>query len=165
MNQSQRRSLLVFILVTLITLFTAHDVCAQTWGPLDREATIHEAQHVTSQVYPDADVVQLNERRWVRYRQDGTYIEWHESYIKILTEKGRRRFQTISSFFTIPYNTTMVTLVEIIKPDGSPVRIDVEKKSRVMVRQGQMQSNIFNPNDRVLQVSIPELDRGDIVHW
>ncbi|HDP26511.1 MAG TPA: DUF3857 domain-containing protein [Deltaproteobacteria bacterium] len=165
MNHSQRRALLVFILVTLIAVFTAQPVCAQTWEPLDREATIREAQHVTSQIYPDADVVQLNERRWVRYRQDGTYIEWHEAYVKILTEKGRRRFQTISSFFTIPYNTTMVTLVEIIKPDGSAVRIDGEKKSREMVRQTQMQSNIFNPNDRVLQVNIPELDRGDIVHF
>ena len=107
----------VLTVAILIAGLAAAGHCAQTWAPFDRESAVKRALHITPQAYPDADVVVIHQQRWVRYRQDGTFIEWHEEYVKVLTEKGRRRFQTISSFFTIPYNTTMVTLVEVDQND------------------------------------------------
>ncbi|MGC9325293.1 MAG: DUF3857 domain-containing protein [Desulfomonilia bacterium] len=164
MNIARLRLVLVFTVLFISGVIGFSELRAQTWEPLDREETIQQAGTITPDMYPNSDVVQLNQQTWVRYRDDGTFIEWYEAYIKILTEKGRRRYQTIPSSFTIPYNTTMFTRVEIIRADGSVHSVDIEKNSREMVEQSQIQSNIFNPNDRVLQVSIPELDVGDTVH-
>jgi hypothetical protein len=71
-----------------------------SWSALDRNRVIEAAKRVTSSGYPDADVVQVDQRKWVKYRKDGTYVEWLENYTKILTEKGKRNFKTISSSFS-----------------------------------------------------------------
>ena len=55
-------------------------------------------------------------------------------------------------------------LLELIKPDGSVVPIDVEKQSKVMIDRSQMGANIYNPNSKVLQVGVPGVQIGDVVH-
>jgi hypothetical protein len=82
-----------------------------------------------------------------------------------MSEKGRRRYKSVTSSFTIPYNTTMFTVVEVVRSDGSVAVVDIEKNSREMVEQSQMNSNIYNPNDRLLRVTIPEVNIGDMVHF
>ena len=134
-------------------------------GILDRDRVIEAAKTVTTARYPNADVVQVDQHQWIKYQQDGTYVEWLENYTKVLTEKGKRRFKTVSSSFTIPYNSTEFKLVEIIKEDGKIITVDLEKNSSVMIERGQMASNIYNPNNKILRVNIPELNLGDIVHY
>lgn len=126
---------------------------------------MEQAKTVDRERYPDADVVVVGQQAWTRYADDGTYVEWFEQYVKVLTEKGRRSYRTLTSSFTIPYNTTRFTVVEIVSEDGTVRTIDIEKNSREMVDSSQMASNIYDPNDRLLQVSVPGLDRGDMVHF
>ena len=140
-------------------------VLAQGFTPADQTAVMQASQSVTAEKYPNAEVVQVDQKTWIHYASDGTFVQWYESYVKILSEKGRRRHTSVTSSFTIPYNTTMFTLVEVIKPDGSVTKIDIEKNSREMVEQSQMESNIYNPNARLIRVTIPELHIGDMVHF
>ncbi|HPI94033.1 MAG TPA: DUF3857 domain-containing protein [Deltaproteobacteria bacterium] len=138
---------------------------AVEWHPLDTAEIVEQSRAATSERYPDADVVVVDQHTWTKYAPDGTYVEWFEEYIKVLTEKGRRGYRTLTSSFTIPYNTTRFTLVEVISEDGSTRTVDVAKNSREMVDSSQMSSNIYNPNDRMIQVSIPELGITDTVHF
>jgi transglutaminase-like putative cysteine protease len=121
-------------------------------------------QTTTPQKFPNADYVNLDQKHWISYNPDGTYEEWNAHAVKILSEKGRRQFQTISSYFTIPYNTTSFKHIEIIRSDGTHVLIDIEKNSRITIEHGQMKNNIYNPNQKILRVSIPKLEIGDILY-
>ena len=160
------RSVHLFILCVLVCAFMfTSPVFALTFSALDQAEVIQAAQAVTAEKYPNAEVVHLDQQTWIHYVQDGTFVQWHESYVKTLTEKGRRRYTSVTSSFTIPYNTTMFTVVEVIRSDGSIVKVDIEENSREMVEQSQMESNIYNPNDRLIRVSIPEVHIGDVVHF
>ena len=50
-------------------------------------------------------------------------------------------------------------------PDGQRVAVDLERNSRVTVEQSQMNTNIYNPNSRILSVTLPEVQIGDTVHF
>ncbi|MCU0576679.1 MAG: DUF3857 domain-containing protein, partial [Desulfobacterota bacterium] len=153
------------VCLALLTFLQAPPVEAENWHPLETEAVMAEARNVTPAGYPDADVVVVDQQTWTRYAPDGTYEEWFEQYVKVLTEKGRRGYRTLTSSFTIPYNTTRFDLVEVISQDGTIRTVDVGKNSREMVDSSQMASNIYDPNDRLLQVSVPEVGIGDTVHF
>ncbi|MFI4910365.1 MAG: DUF3857 domain-containing protein [Sedimentisphaeraceae bacterium JB056] len=131
---------------------------------IDKQSVLNESQSVTIETYPNADEVILHDYTQVSYNPDGTAIEVSEGYTKILTEKAKRSNQTVSYNFTIPYNEIDVSLVEIIKPDGQSVTIDVESEGKVMIDRSQMSSNIYNPNDKIFQVSISGIEIGDILH-
>ena len=156
----------ILVACTLIAVFGIKpQLFASQFSALEKDAVIKSAREVTQQKYPNAEVVHVDQRSWIHYNTDGTYVQWYEAYAKILTEKGRRRYTSVTSSFTIPYNTTMFTLVEVIRSDGSAVAVDIEKNSREMVEQSQMEANIYNPNDKLLRVTIPEVNIGDLVHF
>ena len=163
LRQSCFKILTVWILIFIFA--QTNNLCALEWAPLDKGSVTAQAAMVKTDKYPDAEVAVVDQYSWVKYRPDGTYVEWFEQYIKVLTEKGKRRYRTLTSSFSVPYNTTKFTLVEVISPDGTSRKVDVEKNSRVMVDSSQMASNIYDPNDKMLQVSIPELNIGDTVHF
>ena len=135
---------------------------------LDREKALEAAETVTVESYPDADTVLVDGAQWVRYRPDGTYVKWAEKYTRILNEKGRRKYQTFSSYFTIPYQRgpedCRIPVLEIIKPDGTVVPIDVEKQGKIMVNSASMKNNIYDPNSRLIRVNVAGLEVGDIIH-
>lgn len=138
-------------------------------GILDRPTVFQVAAGVTREKYPDADEVLVAGVQRIRYEEDATYVQWHEEYVKLLTEAGRRAHRTISTHFTIPYQRgpedCSVPLVEIMKPDGTIVAVDVEKQSRVMIDPGSMSANIYNPNSKIIQVNVPGLEVGDVLHF
>ncbi|HQO81567.1 MAG TPA: DUF3857 domain-containing protein [Deltaproteobacteria bacterium] len=150
----------------LVWLFGYAPLCsALTFTPLSRDYAMEAARAVTLESHPNAEVVQVDSRHFVVYEKDGTYSEWYESYVKILTEKGRRRYKSVTSSFTIPYNTTEFQLVEVIRADGSVENVDIARNSSEMVEQSQMDANIYDPNNRILRVTIPEVEVGDTVHF
>ena len=132
---------------------------------IDRDATLVAAQDVTAERYPDADTVLVDAHTWVRYNDDGTYVQHDERYQKVLTREGVVSLKSLSSWFTVPYNTTRFVLVEVIRPDGTAIPVDVAANSRVMIDRSQMDANIYNPNDKILSVNLPELGIGDVVHY
>ncbi len=154
--------------VFLLSLFAASLIHAGTsWpdGILDRATVMKEAASITLQKYPDADDVLVDDVIRVRYEKNGTSETWDDTYVKILTEKGRRENKSLRFYFTIPYSTCEVTLLEVIKPDGAVRKVDVASQSREMIDRSQMSSNIYDPNRKLLQVNIPGLSVGDLVHY
>lgn len=156
---------LLLLCVTGLSPSAAADDCC--W--LDRDDALMAAQSATLKSYPDAQTVIVDSATKVTYQTDGTYTHWDETYIRILTEEARRNYSTLSSYFTIPYQRgpedCAIALVEIIRPDGSSVRIDVAKQSKIMINPGGMEANIYNPNSKIIQVNIPDLNVGDVLHY
>ncbi|MDR2849747.1 MAG: DUF3857 domain-containing protein, partial [Verrucomicrobiota bacterium] len=131
---------------------------------LERDAVVSAAAAVTVARFPDADSVLVDDRVREAYEKDGTSVTWDDEYSKVLTEKGRRDAAERSVHFNVSYGTALVWRAEIIKPDGRTVPVDVEKQSRVMVEPGQMGSNIYDPNNKVLSLSLPGVEIGDLCH-
>jgi transglutaminase-like putative cysteine protease len=134
-------------------------------GLLNRTAVINAAKDVNSKKYPNADDVLVNNYTFSTYKTDGTSTTWDDVFIKVLTEKGRRDNQTISFYFSLPYSTVTLKLLEIIKKDGKIVPVDIAKNSKIMINSSQMRQNIYNPNSKVLTVNIPGLEIGDMVRY
>ena len=132
-------------------------------GLFKQEEIISAAKSITAKVYPDADDVVVANHERIRYKADGSAVNWEDSSTKILTEKGKREMQTISVWYNVIYSTAAVKRLEIIKPSGAVVPVAVDKLSREMIDQSQMAINIYDPNNRILQVSVPGLEIGDVL--
>ena len=132
---------------------------------LDRETVVTAGHAVTADAYPNASDIVLDEHVLTRYESDGSSLTWDDEYIKILTEKGKREHQKLTMNFNIHYSDVKPFLVEIIKPDGEVRTVDIEKQGRVMVNRSQMGANIYNPDSKVLQITLPGLEVGDICHY
>jgi len=134
-------------------------------GLLNRDEVIEAAKGVTLAKYPNADDVLVDDYILVRYEADGTSVTVDDTFMKILTEKGKRENESLNFHFTLPYSEMDAALVELIKPDGTVVPVDVAAQSRVMVDRSQMGSNIYNPNAKVFSVGVPGVEIGDIVRY
>lgn len=135
------------------------------FAPLpDPAEVLARSDRVTTNRYPDADSVRLEE--WAReaYRPDGTSVAVYDEYRKILTEKGRRAGSIQTFYYAAAYGTVSVLRAEIRKPDGRCEPVDVNRNGRVMIDPGQMGANIYDPNNKVFQLSIPGLEIGDVLH-
>ena len=134
-------------------------------GVLDVAKVMAEAAKVTAEKFPNSDDVLVDDYIVHEYEPDGTAISYDETFFKVLTEKGRRGATTLTRHFTLPYGTAGYTLVEVIRPDGTRIPVDLKTKSKVMVNRSQMSSNIYNPNSKVLRVTVSEVAIGDVIHY
>ncbi len=122
------------------------------------------AADITQAKYPDCDDATV-ERKMVRiYHADGTAECQDEGFTKILTEKGKRNNRTLAMSFMLPYTKVEVVKLEVIRPGGQVVPVDVAANSKETIDDSQMAMNIYDPNMRVLRVNIPQLEIGDVVH-
>jgi transglutaminase-like putative cysteine protease len=119
----------------------------------------------TVEKYPDSDDVLIDDFIQVEYQADGTSETWDDTAIKILTEKGKRKNRTLTLSFNISYGTNYFTKVQVIKPDGTINEVDIAAQSKVMVNPGQMSANIYNPNSKILKLSVPGLEIGDTLRY
>jgi len=134
-------------------------------GPLlDATQVLARAAQATTNRFPNADTVLVDDLVREAYHPDGTSVMIDDEYTRILTEKGRRERSVRSFSFDVAYDTTTVVCAEMIKPDGSRVSIDPARNGRVMVNPGQMGANIYDPNEKILQLAIPNLEIGDLLH-
>jgi transglutaminase-like putative cysteine protease len=156
-----------FILFTAVALFTSQ-ICAADGGPqwalLDTGEVLLAAADVTPGRFPNCDDVTIDKKIIEIYRADGTAECQDETYTKVLTEKGRRDNSIISFGFLLPYFTVQLPRLDVIKPDGRIVAVDIAANSKESIDNSQMEENIYNPNSRIMQVNVPGLEIGDIVH-
>ena len=135
-----------------------------TWAFLDVKKVMAAASDITLEKYPDCDEATV-EKKLVRvYHSDGTGECQDEAFVKVLTEKGKRANRTLSLGFMLPYSTEEVVKLEVIKPDGTVAPVDVAANSKVAIEAGQMEMKIQDPNSKVLQVNLPKVEIGDVVH-
>ncbi|VGO19803.1 DUF3857 domain-containing protein [Pontiella sulfatireligans] len=132
---------------------------------LSLEKLIEQAAAATVQKYPNADDVLIDDFIQVEYQADGTEEAWDDTALKILTEKGKRNSRALTLQFNTSYGTNYFTKVQVIKPDGTVHEVDIEAQSKVMVDPSQMSANIYNPNSKVLQLSVPGLEEGDTLRY
>ena len=122
------------------------------------------AADITLAKYPDCDEATV-EKKMVRvYRADGTGECQDESFVKVLTEKGKRNNRSHSEYYQLPYSTAEVIKVEVIKPDGRALPVDGAANSKEMIDDSQMAMNIYDPNSKIVTVNIPGVEIGDVVH-
>ncbi len=131
---------------------------------LDPAAVIADAATLTTNLYPDADTVLVDCSSLETYQPDGTSSYWSEDAVKVLTEAGRRATQVQRRYFNVAYGTAAVARAFIVKPDGRCTTVDVARASRVMTEPGQMSANIYDPDNKILQLSLPGLEVGDLVY-
>jgi transglutaminase-like putative cysteine protease len=134
------------------------------WAPIDEPSTMAAAAAITPAAYPNCDEATIDERIEYAYEADGTGESQDESFTKVLTEKGKRDSRTIVESFMLPYSRIEVARLEVIGPGGEILPIDVAANSEETIDDRQMDENIYDPNDRLLKVSVPNLEIGDVVH-
>jgi hypothetical protein len=64
----------------------------------------------------------------------------------------------------LPYSTVQVVRLEVVKPGGAVEPVDVAANSKEAIDESQVAMNIYDPNSKVLQVNLPKLEIGDVVH-
>ena len=142
-----------------------NDYIGSRWALADPAPILAAANAITTAAYPDCDTATVEQRSVRVFRADGTGEAQDESFVKVLSEKGRRAYRTLTLSFTLPYATVEVTHLELLKPGGAVVSVDVAANSKETIDDSQMAMNIYDPNSRVLQVNIPKVEIGDVVHW
>jgi len=152
-----------FFLIAAFALSCALPVDAKKFLTLENLAEMSAA--ATAEKYPDSDYVMIDDFIQVEYQPDGTSETWDDTAVKILTEKGKRANRTLSLSFNTSYGTNRFTKVQVIKPDGTVNEVDIAAQSKVMVDPGQMSKNIYNPNSKVLKLSVPGLEIGDTLRY
>ena len=119
---------------------------------------------ITSRKYPDADVVTVEEREFVSYNPDGTSETVSESWIKILTEKGRREESTVTLNYSKRYGEASIVYVGAIGADGKEREIDVSSTTVETTDNSSMSANIYDPLDRKIVCTVPGLAVGEVLH-
>jgi transglutaminase-like putative cysteine protease len=143
---------------------TAQRYAGSDWALLDAKAVMTAAAEITPAAYPDSDDATVDQKSLRVYAKDGTAESQDETFTKVLTEAGKRSDNLLSLDFTLPYSTVEVARLEIFKPNGEVVLVDVAANAKESIDDSQMEANIYDPNSRVLRVNIPQLEVGDVVH-
>ncbi len=155
-------------LAATLAAWPAHAEPDRYAGPnfalVDAKKTLAAAAEITLEKYPDCDDATVEQRLVEVYRADGTAEAQDEEYVKVLTEKGKRSRRTLRLDFMLPYSTVEVAKIEIIKPTGEVSTVDIAANSKETIDNGQMAMNIYDPNSKVLEVNIPTLEVGDVLH-
>ena len=134
------------------------------WTLINASNALAAAAEITLTKYPDCDAVNVEERNVQDYQKDGTGQNQDEAFIKVLTEKGKRNWRTLPVHYQLPYSTAAVSTLEVIKPSGTVKAIDVKANSKETIDNSQMAENIYDPNSKILEVNIPALEVGDVLH-
>jgi hypothetical protein len=134
------------------------------WAFLDAKSVMSAAAEITLTNYPDCDEATVDKRMVRVYRADGTGECQDESFVKVLTEKGKRNNRSLSLYYMLPYTTSDAVKLEVIKPNGETIAVDIAANSKEMIDDSQMGANIYDPNNKILRVNIPKLEIGDVVH-
>jgi len=165
----KRRLAIPFVLICLLVAASsfaenAGRFSGNEWALLDEPSAMVAAAAITSSAYPNCDEATVDEKIEYDYEADGTGESQDESFTKVLTEKGKRDERTIVESFMLPYSRIDITRLEVLGPSGEVRPVDVAANSEETIDDRQMDENIYDPNARLLKVSIPNLAIGDIVH-
>ena len=154
----------VLAFVTLRVCAGDTNFTAAEWSFVDPQTVRSAAAEITAEKYPNSDAATVEAKSVRDYQADGTGECQDETFTKVLTEKGKRENRELSFAFMLPYQTVEVTKLEVLKPDGSAVPVDVAANSKESIDDSQMDENIYDKNSKILRVNIPQLEIGDVVH-
>ena len=130
----------------------------------DPAATIASAAKATSERFPDADTVMIDDRLHTAYAPDGSDCTWDDEWVKILTEKGRRSYATLSITFNARYGDAAILCMEIVGTNGQVRAVDFSRLQKTATDNSSMSANIVDPLDRRMTCAVPGLAVGEIRH-
>src|SRR4051794_7817276 len=84
---------------------SASNYSGPLWEPLDSKKVLADAASITVANYPDSDEATVEKKAMRVYRADGTGEAQDETFIKVMTEKGKRGNRTLSLGYMLPYFT------------------------------------------------------------
>ena len=129
-----------------------------SWGEADYS-------DVTSERFPDADVVVVDSFDDIVYNPDGTYVRTNSQTLKILTEKGRRDESEISLSYSARYGKTAILSVTVTSPDGEKREIDVAATTKETTDNSSASENIYDPMHRKVVCVVPGVKVGDLLSY
>ena len=156
----RRRNFIIISCVLLISQILAAE-STDTIGLTNSDKVFKEAVLLNQHDYPNSDSIVVDDLTKEEYKPDGTGKTLSDTSIKIFTEKGKRANRVYSIDYSAEYSKIEIILAEIIKPNGKIVKIDLDKHCKSSIDSSQMSSNIYNPNSKVLTISIPDLQIND----
>ena len=121
--------------------------------------------NVNANKYPGAHLVLKKESEIITYFKDGSYIDEDEVFLLVLDQQGKLEAQIQSFYVNKHYCRFELKLLEVIKPDGKKVKIDIHKNSRWEAPTSDVEMNIYDPNTKILKVFVPDLQPLDIIHY
>ncbi|NOU36756.1 MAG: DUF3857 domain-containing protein [Kiritimatiellaceae bacterium] len=156
------KKLLLFILSVLSAGLSAAqlDLSAEL---IPRETLIGAVR--SAEKYPEADVLLVEDQARIRYETNGTSRCITDTAYKILTEKGRQEKSSLSVGYSTDYGTMRFARAEVVKPDGRIIPVDLATQSREAINQGQMDANIYDPSQKDIKLTVPDLEIGDILRY
>ncbi len=157
----------LFLLLALALWLTPF-LPAMTWedsdqGFLSPETLIRLGADITQEKYPNADTVILDKVVRLQYQPDGTFLQVDDHAVKIMTLAGGELQRVLTSYYNASYARAKISLVQILRPDGTVMPLDLATCTQEQTESSQMNANIFDPNQRIIQVAVPALQPGDIL--
>ena len=121
------------------------------------------ADGITSEKYPDADAVIIDDVEDIEYRPDGTSVTKSEQCVKVLTEKGRREESVITLFYSARYGSARIVDVKVTDAAGVTRDVDVSATTKDSTDNSSMSANIYDPMDRKIVCTIPGVKVGETI--
>ncbi len=122
-------------------------------------------KQITRSRYPHAHAVLARETESISFEKDGCYVDRDEVFLTIMDDQGKK-FQKVQSFYIDKrYSRFNLELFEIIRPDGSRTPVDLSMNSGEYTPASNTNMNIYDPDQKILKVFIPELKPGDTIHY
>lgn len=113
--------------------------------------------------FSETAITLLDDKEEIFVNTDGTYTVIDFCVYKVNNYDGVLQMRTIPLHFNSDYGTMAVTDLVLIKSDGRRLPLDPEKNSSVSVDNSQMNSEIFDPAQKILSVRIPGLEINDTI--
>ena len=139
-----KRRLATFLILIISFACLAVDEHAM----LDLAKVQEIAKGATREKFPDAEDVMIDDIIAITYQKDGSSVTWDDTCVKILTDKGVRNNRTLGAGYNISYAKAFFTTVEIIKPDGQIIPIDIEKNAKEMVSHAKLIKKNFSASKK-----------------
>jgi transglutaminase-like putative cysteine protease len=156
-----KKLLLIALLILNAGLAAAQlDLSAEL---IDGKMLIAEA--LSTESYPNADMVLVEDQTRIRYETNGTYRAVYDTAFKILTEKGRQEKSSIAIGYNSAYGTERFVRAEVVKANGKRIPVDLAAQSRESINQGQMDANIYDPSQKEIRLTVPDLGIGDVLRY
>ena len=130
----------------------------------DPAVTIVAAAQASTERFPDADTVMVDDRLHTAYALDGSDCTWDDEWVKVLTEKGRRSYATLSISFNARYGDIAIFCVEIVGTNGQVRAVDFARLQKTATDNSGMSANIVDPLQRRMTCAVPGLAVGEIRH-
>src|SRR5438874_1009561 len=118
------------------------------WAAFDTKELLQASQGITQAKYPDSDDATVEKKMLRIYHADGTAETQDETVTKVLTENGKRCDRILSLNFQLPYFTVEVIRLEVIRPNGEIIPVDIAANSKEAIDDSQMAMNISDPNSK-----------------